>query len=781
MPGLGRLFSPRGGMASQPPASSQWEDEATVNVAVDLSLARPGPEHLTPAATAMPAMTTAAAPPRLGEGCSEIPLDAFGSVQAALSAAPWLLALPELAAFRARIIDAAARCESGEVDEAMRRAQSEIRASLSLSDMPPASGPPAAALAAEHVMAALRERATAALLSDRPSAASAAGGASLPAAMVPPHGDDPPSPPVGGRVRSYTHYTSLTSGPCILLRGVRLCGDAVRAKKDGARRAHAAHARSLHARLRVPASRVPASRVPASPRVRPELASVDCWADCADGCGGGAGVYVLMWMVDSHDRCVGGVTSWPIKEGTTQPLWNSARQLSAAAGPSMAVHLEVWHATKEVLIGVAQIPTTAIASPLPLTLPLRKPDEIGAAAAASADAPHLAAASAVDGDDGAAADAGAAAAAASAVASAPATSDARGRQSTITIQQAPPASRTKRVRRRRAPRPEASVGAAKRARAAKRAAAMHRVPRAPTPASLGPHGPQVFFVRHGESRWNEAQRRKDVLQMVSHVDHPLNETGYRQALHLQHAIRNAMSKPVNELSSSPTEAAALHALTTATTVWASPLTRALQTALIGLRPMLEVSRRPIASRSARTSAGSRTTPARGTAPPACGIAPPACGIAPPACGIAPPACGIAPPVHPHARDGALPLSPQTPHGRSLAAHTSAPFRCAHKRALSPRTQARPLGGAAQARPEMGIELKPNAREKKNFGGRDTIGQAVGAECRERAIVQLASLADSAELDALRSIPLRTAEVETPWWVTAAERTDSVRACLARRG
>ena len=126
-------------------------------------------------------------------------------------------------------------------------------------------------------------------------------------------------------------------------------------------------------------------------------------------------------------------------------------------------------------------------------------------------------------------------------------------------------------------------------------------------------------------------------------------------------------------------------------------------------------------------------------------------------------------------------SPQTPHGRSLAAHKRAPFRCAHKRALSPRTQARSLGGAAQARPEMGIELKPNAREKKNFGGRDTIGQAVGAECRERAIVQLASLADSAELDALRSIPLGTAEVETPWWVTAAERTDSVRACLARRG
>lgn len=39
---------------------------------------------------------------------------------------------------------------------------------------------------------------------------------------------------------------------------------------------------------------------------------------------------------------------------------------------------------------------------------------------------------------------------------------------------------------------------------------------------------QVFFIRHGESRWNEAQAKRDVFQMVSHVDHPLNEHGYRQ-------------------------------------------------------------------------------------------------------------------------------------------------------------------------------------------------------------------------------------------------------------
>jgi hypothetical protein len=42
------------------------------------------------------------------------------------------------------------------------------------------------------------------------------------------------------------------------------------------------------------------------------------------------------------------------------------------------------------------------------------------------------------------------------------------------------------------------------------------------------HFKTVSFIRHGESRWNEAQAKKNVMEMVSHVDHPLNETGYAQ-------------------------------------------------------------------------------------------------------------------------------------------------------------------------------------------------------------------------------------------------------------
>ena len=54
------------------------------------------------------------------------------------------------------------------------------------------------------------------------------------------------------------------------------------------------------------------------------------------------------------------------------------------------------------------------------------------------------------------------------------------------------------------------------------------------------HFKTVSFIRHGESRWNEAQAKKNVMEMVSHVDHPLNETGYAQVcLHAHEPIIEA--------------------------------------------------------------------------------------------------------------------------------------------------------------------------------------------------------------------------------------------------
>jgi broad specificity phosphatase PhoE len=41
----------------------------------------------------------------------------------------------------------------------------------------------------------------------------------------------------------------------------------------------------------------------------------------------------------------------------------------------------------------------------------------------------------------------------------------------------------------------------------------------------------VFFIRHGESKWNEAQAGMNVKDMLKQNDHPLNAEGIEQALH----------------------------------------------------------------------------------------------------------------------------------------------------------------------------------------------------------------------------------------------------------
>eukprot|EP00966_Prymnesium_polylepis_P154549 3568543-Prymnesium_polylepis.1 len=82
----------------------------------------------------------------------------------------------------------------------------------------------------------------------------------------------------------------------------------------------------------------------------------------------------------------------------------------------------------------------------------------------------------------------------------------------------------------------------------------------------------VYIIRHGESVWNAAQRDKDAVAMLSTVDHPLNEAGRDQAEGLQASLRAGGA-----------EAAALMA---SDAVMCSPLTRAIETCLIGLQPML---------------------------------------------------------------------------------------------------------------------------------------------------------------------------------------------------
>jgi len=86
-------------------------------------------------------------------------------------------------------------------------------------------------------------------------------------------------------------------------------------------------------------------------------------------------------------------------------------------------------------------------------------------------------------------------------------------------------------------------------------------------------------VRHGESVWNKAQKDVNVAAMLSDVDHPLNEAGREQAERLRDAIEQAAA------GSGPAADEA-KALQGAAVIMASPLTRAVQTCLIGLQPVL---------------------------------------------------------------------------------------------------------------------------------------------------------------------------------------------------
>ena len=99
------------------------------------------------------------------------------------------------------------------------------------------------------------------------------------------------------------------------------------------------------------------------------------------------------------------------------------------------------------------------------------------------------------------------------------------------------------------------------------------------PASAVQRSTTVYIVRHGESVWNKAQSEKDFGAMLSDVDHPLNQAGRAQA----EALRDAIERATHGDGADAEDA---HALRRAELVMASPLTRAVQTCLIGLQPLL---------------------------------------------------------------------------------------------------------------------------------------------------------------------------------------------------
>lgn len=109
----------------------------------------------------------------------------------------------------------------------------------------------------------------------------------------------------------------------------------------------------------------------------------------------------------------------------------------------------------------------------------------------------------------------------------------------------------------------------------------------PTPAvrfmvcTEPPQVKKLFFVRHGESAWNKAQREKDVTALLEQVDHPLSKAGIEQCLQLQKKL--SVAKAVGQHKLCPSEVQLLDAQI----ALSSPLSRAIQTALVGLQPLLD--------------------------------------------------------------------------------------------------------------------------------------------------------------------------------------------------
>mmetsp|Transcript_41004 Transcript_41004/g.108374 ORF Transcript_41004/g.108374 Transcript_41004/m.108374 type:complete len:281 (+) Transcript_41004:2-844(+) len=74
-------------------------------------------------------------------------------------------------------------------------------------------------------------------------------------------------------------------------------------------------------------------------------------------------------------------------------------------------------------------------------------------------------------------------------------------------------------------------------------------------------------------------------------------------------------------------------------------------------------------------------------------------------------------------------------------------------------------------PGRTLELKLNVREKKNFGGLDSIGRVCGDECYQRALAELRSMDEgeggptSADMGPLSSLSVDPVEVGEEWWVS----------------
>eukprot|EP00930_Biecheleria_cincta_P083984 TRINITY_DN73484_c0_g1_i1.p1 TRINITY_DN73484_c0_g1~~TRINITY_DN73484_c0_g1_i1.p1 ORF type:complete len:483 (+),score=63.27 TRINITY_DN73484_c0_g1_i1:54-1502(+) len=93
----------------------------------------------------------------------------------------------------------------------------------------------------------------------------------------------------------------------------------------------------------------------------------------------------------------------------------------------------------------------------------------------------------------------------------------------------------------------------------------------------------IFLIRHGESKWNQAQANKNVLGLLEQVDHGLSVAGLDQACRLAtkvRCLRDGKASP-DTLGNAPDHL--YSKFLSADEVCSSPLTRAAQTAVVALQ------------------------------------------------------------------------------------------------------------------------------------------------------------------------------------------------------
>ncbi|KAG8460653.1 hypothetical protein KFE25_011428 [Diacronema lutheri] len=287
----------------------------------------------------------------------------------------------------------------------------------------------------------------------------------------------------------------------------------------------------------------------------------------------------------------------------------------------------------------------------------------------------------------------------------------------------------------------------------------------------------IFFVRHGQSVWNRAQKQLDIAAMVSAVDHPLNQTGREQAEVLQ-------TKLARLVSLAKEEAPALDALERDAERRAREIVRAGVAAggpaavrlasRVAARAAMALERGAVAGtwrardkelRDAERDVADAAAVAPARPPLALRL-------------LSPFRSAQLARVRPAGTRGPAPLQP------GALSESERMLVGVQMVACSPLTRAMQTCVIALA-PLMrhrGCRLRvcPNLREKKNLGGFDSSGSAVGGDVARRLAETTRELyADVPAIGAalVAAAPIDTSEVGSRWWSDLVESADEMRVRL----